>query len=35
MSENFQVPEPEWVLDKNGKGHLVWRRELGEDTNSR
>ncbi|XP_066157020.1 uncharacterized protein [Euwallacea fornicatus] len=32
MSENFQVPEPEWILEKNHSGHLIWRRDIPSDT---
>lgn len=36
MFENIKIPEPEWVLDKNGNGHLIWRRDIDEeDTNCR
>ncbi|ENN76079.1 uncharacterized protein LOC109538888 [Dendroctonus ponderosae] len=36
MCENIKIPDPEWILDKNGNGHLIWRRDIDEqDTNSR
>ncbi|XP_050295327.1 uncharacterized protein LOC126735401 [Anthonomus grandis grandis] len=35
MSENFKVPEPEWILDKNGNGHLIWRRDIEDKDSSR
>ncbi|KAL1517738.1 hypothetical protein ABEB36_001469 [Hypothenemus hampei] len=36
MCENFKMSEPEWILDKNGSGHLIWRRHNEEtETSSR
>ncbi|XP_030760784.1 uncharacterized protein LOC115885885 [Sitophilus oryzae] len=35
MSENFKVPEPEWILDQNGNGPMFWRRDISEEQSSR
>ncbi|XP_076272457.1 uncharacterized protein LOC143203976 [Rhynchophorus ferrugineus] len=35
MSENFKLPEPEWILDQNGNGPMFWRRDISDEQNSR